>query len=64
MKTVSRRKFVKGALAVMALLPMAKMIKSVPIMQKNAVLTVDKDGNATLTGMKLTVDKKNNATVM
>lgn len=64
MKTVSRRKFIKGALAVMALLPMAKMIKSVPIMQKDAVLTVDKDGNATLTGMKLTVDKKNNATVM
>lgn len=64
MKTVSRRKFIKGALAVMALLPMAKMIKSVPIMQKDAVLTVDKDGNATLTGMKLTVDKKSNATVM
>lgn len=64
MKLVSRRKFVKGALAVMALLPMAKMIKSVPIMQKDAVLTVDKDGNATLTGMKLTVDKKSNATVM
>lgn len=64
MKTVSRRKFVKGALAVMALLPVAKMIKSVPIMQKDAVLTVDKDGNATLTGMKITVDNERNATVM
>jgi hypothetical protein len=64
MKTVTRRKFVKGVLAVMTLLPMAKAIKSVPIMQKDAVLTVDKDGNATLHGMTLAVDKKNNATVM
>lgn len=64
MKAVTRRKFIKGVLAVMTLLPMAKAIKSVPIMQKDAVLTVDKDGNATLHGMTLTVDKKNNATVM
>lgn len=70
MKAVSRRKFVKGALAVMALLPAAKMVKSVPvikslpIMQKDAVLTVDKDGNATLHGMTIAVDKKNDASVM
>lgn len=64
MKAVSRRKFIEGALAVMALLPATKMIKSVPVMQSKASLTVDKDGNATLTGMTITVDKKNNATVM
>lgn len=64
MKTVSRRKFIKGALAVMALLPIAKTIKAVPVMQDKAVLTVDKDGNATLHGMTIAVDKKNNATVM
>lgn len=64
MKTVSRRKFIKGALAVMALLPIAKTIKAVPVMQDKTVLTVDKDGNATLHGMTLAVDKQNNATVM
>lgn len=63
-KTVSRRKFIKGALAVMAILPAARTIKSVPIMQGKASLTVDEDGNATLTGVTITVDKKNNATVM
>lgn len=64
MKPISRRKFVKGALAVIALLPAAKIIKAAPAVQKNAVLTVDKDGNAILHGMALVVDKKNNATAM
>lgn len=63
MKTVSRRKFVKGALAVIALLPAARIIKAAPAMQKDAVLTVDKDGNATLHGWKIAVDNQNNATV-
>lgn len=58
MKTVSRRKFIKGALAVIALLPAARIIKAAPAMM------IDKDGNATLHGMTLAVDKKNNATVM
>jgi hypothetical protein len=63
MKTVSRRKFIKGALTVIALLPAARIVKAAPAMQKDAVLTVDKDGNATLHGMTLAVDRKNNATV-
>lgn len=63
MKNISRRKFVKGALAALALLPIVKTIEAVPIMQDKVVLTVDKDGNATLHDTMLTVDKKNNATV-
>lgn len=64
MKHVTRRKFIKVALAVGALLPVARMIKSVPAMQKDAVLTVDKNGNAKLHGMSIAVDKKSNATVI
>lgn len=64
MKRISRRKFVKGLLTVLALAPMAGIIKEVPAMKDNAVLRVDKDGNATLHGVALVVDKKHNASVM
>ena len=64
MKRISRRKFVKGLLTVLALAPVAGIIKEVPAKKDNAVLRVDKDGNATLHGVELIVDKKRNATVM
>lgn len=63
MKTVSRRKFIKGAMAVIALLPAARIIKAAQAMMKDAVLTVDKDGNATIKGTTLAVDKKGDAAV-
>lgn len=64
MKNVSRRKFIKGVLVVIALFPALKNIKSAVAVQKEAVLTVDKDGNAILHGRTLGVDKMNNATVI
>ena len=64
MKSVSRRKFIKGVLAVAALLPLAKTIKNNIAMQDKVVLAVDKEGNATLCGMTLALDEKNNANVM
>ena len=64
MKSVTRRKFIKAALAVAAILPAAQLIKSAPSTQNTAVLTVDKNGDATLHGMSIAVDKKSNATLM
>lgn len=64
MKSISRRKFLKYALSAVALFPFAKTIKTLFVHRSKAVLTVDKDGNATLIDMTLAVDKKNNATVM
>lgn len=64
MKIISRRKFVKGFLAALALVPAAGIIKSELVKQEKAVLHVDKDGNATLQGVALVVDKKRNAAFM
>ena len=64
MKSISRRKFLKYALSAVALLPFAKTIKTLSAHRSKAVLTVDKDGNATLHVMTLAVDKQNNATAM
>lgn len=64
MKAFPRRTFLKCALSAAALLPFVKTIKTLSVPVDKAVLTVDKDGNATLHGMTLDVDKKNNATVM
>jgi hypothetical protein len=64
MKTISRRKFLKGALTVIAMLPVASMFVSKPDAQKGVTLKVDKDGNAVLLGAAITVDKNNKATVM
>ena len=64
MKTISRRKFLKSALTVIATLPMASLFVSKPDAQKGVTLKVDKDGNAVLLGAAITVDKNNNATVM
>lgn len=64
MKSVTRRKFIKAVLAVTAILPAARFIKPAPSTQNTAVLTVDKNGDATLHGMSIAVDKKSNATLM
>ena len=63
MKIVSRRKFIKGALAIIATLPVAKMVDPILAQQQDVILTVDKDGNATIKGTTITVDEKGNATV-
>ena len=62
MNIVSRRKFVKGILSALALIPATGIV--IPGKAENVVLRVDKDGNATLHGVTLVVDKKNNATVV
>lgn len=63
MEIISRRKFLKTALTVIASLPVASMFIPVSDARGDAVLTVDKDGNATLHGWKIAVDNQNNATV-
>ena len=63
MKSISRRKFLKCALSAVALFPFAKTIKTLSVHRSKAVLTVDKDGNATIKGTTLAVDKKGDAAV-
>ena len=60
---VSRRKFIKHALAGTAVLTAASVFKTVPFLHKNVFLAVDKDGNATLKGMTVIVDENNNAAI-
>lgn len=63
MKTVSRRNFIKKALAGITVLTSASIFASVPTQNKELALSVDKDGNATLQGAVITVDTNCNATL-
>lgn len=61
----SRRKFIKRLLTGTVVVTAASVFKSVPVLykNKNVIMTVDKDGNATLKGITITVDKNHNAAV-
>lgn len=63
MKTVSRRNFIKKALAGITVLTSASIFASVPTQNKELTLSVDKDGNATLQGAEIAIDQNNNATL-
>lgn len=61
MDSVSRRKFVKWALSALALIPATGIV--IPAKAEEVTLIIDKDGNATLRGVRLIVDKRGNAAV-
>ena len=61
MNIVSRRKFVKGVLSALALIPATGIV--IPGKAEDVTLTIDNDGNATFRGVKLVVDKTGHATV-
>ena len=63
MKTVSRRKFIKGALAGISALSSATIFTPALAQKSDVYLDVDEDGNATLQGAEITVDQNNNATL-
>ena len=59
MTNVSRRKFLKGLSASLAVLPFFSLFRA----PKKVTLAVDKDGNATLIGAEMTVDEQAKATL-
>lgn len=63
MNGVSRRSFIKKVLAGVAALTAERTFGIVPVSQKDVILTVDKNGNAKLSGAKFSVDCRNNATI-
>lgn len=65
MKNISRRKFIRAAVSILSVLPVAKILHVAPAhADEKAQLIVDKEGNATLKGVTVVVGKDNNATVM
>ena len=56
---VSRRKFLKGVFAGLAMLTPARGLAS----KKSITLSVDEDGNATLQGAEVVVDENHHATL-
>lgn len=63
MDHVSRRKFLKWALAASMLLNGASILHFASDKQPEVVLSIDKDGNASLHGVTLVVTKRGEATI-